>query len=38
MAKRLAAYFLFIVCDATAGAVTVVVGSSVVPLWTHRVE
>lgn len=38
MARRLVVNFLFIVCDATARAVTFVVGSSVVSPWSHRAE
>lgn len=38
MARRLVVYFLFIVCDATARAVTFVVGSSVVSPRSHRAE
>lgn len=37
-ARRLVAYFHLIVCDATARAVTFVVGSSVVSPWSHRAE
>lgn len=38
MARRFVAHFLLIVCDATARAVTFVVGSSVVSPWSPSDE